>query len=271
MKNKQIVYNVGYGILGLTLLSGATLLWNARMTIKTQMAESEEAAKPAEIELTLITPSDCEQCVNGNFFVDEIKKQNVRLLDSETFTADSEEGSVLIDTYGIGRLPAILVKGQYDKQNVQEAFASLGGREQDDALVIEVKQPVYVDLASGETIGFVDVTYLNDSACSDCYDPVNHKLTLENNFGITIRSERTIDARSAKGRALIDQYDIRQIPTVLLSTQAKAYDRLAQAWQQVGSVEQDGTFVFRQNAVLGDVVYKDLETDEIVRPKTSDE
>lgn len=271
MKKEQTIYFVGYGILGLVLLFGAALLWNARTTIDTQVTEAEEAAKPAEIELTLITPSDCEECVDGNILMEEIQKQDVRLLNSETFTQDSEEGLALMDTYSIERLPAILVKGQYDKQNVQETFSSLGGKEQDGTLVIQVTQPVYIDLASGEPIGLVDVTYLTDSSCADCYDPVQHKTILQNNFGVTIQSEQTIDARSAQGQALIDQYDIKQTPTVLLSSQALAYTRLAQTWTQVGTIEEDGTFVFRTNTALGDVTYKDLETGEIILPESSDE
>lgn len=268
---KQTPYYIGYGVLGLILLLGVILLWKAHMTINTQIAEAEDAAKPAEIELTLITPVDCEECVDGNILMEEIQKQDVRLLNSETFTQDSEEGLALMDTYSIERLPAILVKGQYDKQNVQEAFASLEGEEQNGTLVIEVTQPVYIDLASGEPVGLVDVTYLTDSSCADCYDPVRHKTILQNNFGVTIQSEQTIDARSTQGRALINQYDIKQTPTVLLSSQALAYTRLAQTWTQVGTIEEDGTFVFRTNTALGDVTYKDLETGEIILPESSDE
>ena len=153
------MYSVGYGILGLVLLFGAVLIWNARMTIDIQVAEAEEAAKPAEIELTLIAPSNCDQCLDGNILMEEIEKQDVRILGSVTFLADSEEGLALIEAYGITRVPAILVQGQYDKENVKEVLVSLGGEEQNGALVIEIKLPVrqiplsrflyYIDLARG--------------------------------------------------------------------------------------------------------------------------
>ena len=271
MKNNDITYNVGYGILGLVVLLGALLLWNARATINTRITEAEEAAKPAEIELTLITPSDCDLCVDGTILMEEMEKQDVRLLDSKTLTQDSQEGIDLIETYGITRLPAILVNGQYDKQNVSETFSSLGGNEQDGTLVIEVQQPVYLDLASGDTVGLVDVTYLTDSSCTDCYDPVTHKPILENTFGVVIASESSVNAQSSEGLALIAQYAIAQTPTILLSSQALAYDRLAQTWKQVGTVEEDGTLIFRANTALGNVTYKDVETNQIIRPEASSE
>ena len=271
MKKEKIMYSVGYGILGLVLLFGAVLIWNARMTIDTQVAEAEESAKPAEIELTLIAPSNCDQCLDGNILMEEIEKQDVRILGSETFLTDSEEGLALIEAYGITRVPAILVQGQYDRENVKEVLVSLGGEEQNGVLVIEIKLPVYVDLTQNNIVGLVEATYLTDSSCLDCYDAVQHKAILENNFGMTIASEQRIDAQSSAGRALIDQYAITQIPTVLLSSQALAYERLAATWAQVGTIEEDGTFVFRNNTALGSVIYKNLETGEVVRPKTSDE
>jgi len=126
---------------------------------------------------------------------------------------------------------------------------------------------VYIDLATGEAMGLVDVTYLIDSSCSDCYDVAKQKQIIENNFGVTIKSEQTVDARSTSGRALIDKYSIAQAPTVIISSEVSAYEALTQAWRQVGSIEDDGTYVFRQNAALGGVIYKNLDTGEIIRPE----
>lgn len=263
--------SAAYSLLGVLLLIGAFLIVNARMTLNSRVVQAKEASRPANIELTLITPNDCSVCIDGNELLKEIEKQDVRILNSETFSAESEEGSTLIETYGITRVPAILVRGEYNKQNVQALFASFKGQEQDGTLVVQVSQPVYVDVLSGQSVGLVDVTYLTDASCPDCYDPLQHKAILVTNFGLTIQSEQTIDIRSTNGRALMNQYDIIQTPTVLLSSQAMAYDRLAPAWTQVGTIEEDGTFVFRENAALGEVVYKNLETNEIIRPQLADQ
>ncbi|PJA45707.1 hypothetical protein CO174_01805 [Candidatus Uhrbacteria bacterium CG_4_9_14_3_um_filter_50_9] len=264
-------YAAGYLLLGLILLVGALLIWNARSTLELQVAQEEEAAQPAEIELTLIAPSTCEACTDGNILLDEIQKLDIRVLESETFLSDSDEGIALIQAYNITRVPTILVRGEYDKENVRSAFESLGGDVQDETLVIEISQPVYLDLARNEVVGLVHVTYLTDSSCTDCYDPTKHKPILENNFGVTIQSEQSIDAGSSEGQALIAQYAITQTPTVLLSSQALAYSKLSESWAQVGTIEEDGTFVFRKNSALGAVIYNDLETGELIRPETAEE
>lgn len=271
MKKPIIFYTVGYAVLGITLLLGSGLIWNAQSTIDIQIAEQEEAAKPAEIELTLIVPASCDQCIDGNILIDVIEKLNVRVLASNTFSTDSEDGATLVETYSIKTAPTILVKGEYDKENVRETFASYGGEVKDGTLIIPITQPVYKDLASDKVIGLVDVTYLTDSSCPDCYDATQHKGILESNFGVTIESEQSVDAQSSAGRELIQTYAITQTPTVLISPQAQAYANLVNVWEQIGTIEEDGTFVFRKNDVLTGMVYKDLETGEIVQPATSEQ
>lgn len=269
MKKDLLLPTAGYAVLGVVMLLGTVLVWNARSTIDLNVVQQQEANEPAEIELTLITPTACEACVDGNILLDTIQKQNVRILESEVFAADSDEGKTLIEAYGITRAPAVLVRGEFEKENVRDIFASMNGEKNDDGtLILQITQPVYVDLTSNTVVGLVDVMYLTDSRCADCYDPTQHKAILENNFGVRFQSERSVDATSSEGRTLLSQYAITQIPTVLLSSSASAYDRLTAAWQEVGSVEENGTYIFRQNKALGPVVYKNLETGETIRPES---
>ena len=66
-----------------------------------------------------------------------------------------------------------------------------------------------------------------------------------------IRGERTVDVSSAEGRSLMRTYSITAVPTVILSKDAVAYDALMRAWASVGTVEKDGSLVFRDLSVMG--------------------
>ncbi|MBI4437431.1 hypothetical protein HY631_00575 [Candidatus Uhrbacteria bacterium] len=125
--------------------------------------------------------------------------------------------------------------------------------------------------ASPEPSTPVNVTYLTDARCPDCYDPAQHKTILQKAYNVTIGTEQTVDATSPEGAALIETYAIAQTPTVILSPEAGTYAQLVGVWQQVGSVEADGALVFRNNAALGAVVYNDLITGTIVRPEAANE
>lgn len=271
MKNEKIIQAPGLIILASIMLLGLLFVANARSRILFNEKAQEEAKKPAEISLILIAPPDCERCVDGNALLQSIEKENVHIIKSETFLSDSEEGQLFIEKYGIVRVPSLLVDGEYKKENVSEMFDSFSGIEQENTLVIQASQPVYVDLSQNAIIGLVDITYLTDLSCKDCYDPTNHKSILTSNFGIAVNEEITIDANSKEGRALIAKYNITETPSVLLSDEAIAYPKLTDAWISVGSIEDDGTFVFRQNEALGTLVYKNIETGEIIRPITSNE
>ena len=266
MKRETLVLTVGYLVLAVVMLTGSLFLWNAQNHITTSVVEREEAKNPAEIELTLITPPDCTACADGNVLIQKIEKQNVRILKSETIASISENALAMIATYGIERLPALLVKGEYDKENVSDFFMQLDGKENNGVLVIQPNQPVYFDLTKNEVAGLVTITYLTDSSCNDCYDPKIHKAILEKNFGMTIVAEKTVDAQSQEGRAILSTYAIKETPAILLSSQAVAYTGLTSIWEGVGSVEADGTFVFRANEAFGSVIYKNLETGETIRP-----
>ena len=267
MKKEQLILWCGYALLFVIMLVGILFVWNSRMTITQKLAQEEEAKRPADIELTIISPVDCEKCLHGELLQETIEKQEVHILNAKTVSSDSDEAKNLIRIYNIQRLPAVIVKGEFDKANVQETFLQLGGENVDDALLIQVSQPVFVNVISGTPVGLVDVTYLMDSLCEDCYDPMAHQTILQKNFGIMIQNEQTIDAQSDQGRALIETYHVTELPTVLLSAQAGVYRNLASTWTQVGTIEEDGTFVFRRNTALGSVVYLNLETGEVVRPE----
>ena len=91
-----------------------------------------------------------------------------------------------------------------------------------------------------------------------------HKDILEQNFGVTLVREDRVDIGSSFGKALLKKYDIKNVPTIILSSEGKHYEGLQSVWGQVGTVESDGSFIFRNLNLLAGITYKDLETKEVV-------
>ena len=120
------------------------------------------------------------------------------------------------------------------------------GSYEPDALVLRKTNPPFYNLSANKIEGLVDVTYITVS-CEDCYEVTAHKEILEK-FNVGINSETFISKESASH--LIEKYNIEKLPTVLLSEDASLYDQLVSAWNQVGSIEEDGTFVFRTVEVM---------------------
>lgn len=256
----------GLGLLSIILIAGAALAFNSNWTLSKQEAQRVEATKPAAISLILLTPSSCEACVDGTALVRAIESQNVRIESSDTFEKGTGDATAVIAMYAVKRLPAVVVSGEYGKEPLRAWLEQVGGQKRDGVYIIEPSGPVYFDLARGEPVGLVDVTYVWDSSCADCYDVKNHRSMLENGFGVKIRAEDTVDIRTSDGRSLMSAYALTEAPALLLSGEAKEYTALMKVWPQVGSIEPDGTFVFRNNQAIGEVTYKRLDTGEIITP-----
>ena len=109
----------------------------------------------------------------------------------------------------------------------------------------------------------VDLIYLIDGSCTDCYDAKAHRSIL-GQLGIIFGEEKSIDVSSKEGKKLIDQYDISLVPTVILSEEAGGYELFNTVWGEVGTEEKDGKYVFRLVDALGNVTYRDLKQDTII-------
>ncbi|RMD51525.1 hypothetical protein D6827_02130 [Candidatus Parcubacteria bacterium] len=258
--------NVAYITLAVILTVGLGFLISSRLKIQKEISAAEEAARLANIELTLITPSDCEECVSVDGMVEYIQKQTVNIVDKQNYSSNSKEGQNLIDQYKITTLPAIIIAGEYNKNNVSDFFANLATKSNEDNLIWEMKSPVYYDLEKSAPVGLIEITYLTYSACSECYNPTVHRDILEKNFGAKIGNEISVDYNDSEGRALISKYNITQVPTIILSSDTASYPRLSTAWQTVGSIEEDGNYVFRKNEAMNEAVYYDLTTNSIITP-----
>ncbi len=218
------------------------------------------ASKPAEIFATVVT-NNCTGCFNMTSVVNFLK-QRANIVGEREFLFSSTEGKALIDKYNVTTLPALIVSGEVGKSSLSAVWQSLGGRLDKGAIVV-ANIPPYFDLSTSKTIGLVEVIYLTDNSCSECYDVgINQQILAR--FGLGINRSLSYDISSQDGKNLISKYKIENAPIILLSPDTSVYSALVQVWPSVGSVESDGWFVMRDPSVLG--TYKNLVTGEIVKP-----
>jgi hypothetical protein len=243
--------------IGTLLLIGSGFLFFGQSTLDRNTSQAREDARPASVELTLLTPDDCARCLDIQNMVSVVMNLPVKLELQREFSESSEEGQALIDSFGITRLPTLIIQGEIGKDNVSSFFS---GDEfvRDGAFVWEAPSPVYLDLETGALVGLVDLIYVRDASCTSCYDPSVHDRILAS-YGLNIGQTRDVDISSSDGRNLIEKYNLTDVPTVLLSKEVIVYDSFVGIWSQVGSIEPDGTFVLRQMDVVG-LPYKDLTT-----------
>jgi hypothetical protein len=88
---------------------------------------------------------------------------------------------------------------------------------------------------------------------------------------MTLSSESSVDVASVQGKEFVALYELTQVPTVIIGKQASAYALFSSIWKQVGTQEEDGSFIFRRNDALGGMKYRDLKTGEILGQEEQEE
>ena len=95
---------------------------------------------------------------------------------------------------------------------------------------------------------------------------MSHLLISENlrasaqELGLNFSKEESFEYDSPEGAALVEKYNITVVPTVIVSKEAGSSKDFPVIWDQIGSVESDGSFVLR----LMVPPYRDLELGNVV-------
>ncbi|MBI4038717.1 hypothetical protein HY384_02045 [Candidatus Daviesbacteria bacterium] len=222
-----------------------------------------------KVSVTYLTDPSCSSCINPKLTIDAYKKAGVKVTEEKEVSWNSLEGQKIINQYKIEKLPTFVLSSDVSYySSIKDNWQKIGTVEPDGAYVARQLFLPYRDVTKGQIVGLVDVVYLTDSSCTDCYKPQEvHKNILTQGFGVGIRSEQSVDANSPYGKSLVSKYKITQVPTLLISPEVAEYSGIKQVWPQVGTTEPDGWYVFRQVSRLGSVIYKDFTSNQVVRPQ----
>ncbi len=198
----------------------------------------------------------CKDCVSLSPLKDQLEKLGIVVKDYQAVESTGQEGKNLIKDNNLQFLPSLIMSK--DVKEYWWFFDKLKPSltETQNYYVFNAPIPPYKDLGTGELKGAVEITYLNDKSCADCYDSKTLKKAFSS-FGILIKSERSVDVSSSEGKALIDKYKITKVPTAILSKEISDYKSIKSVMDGMGTYESDGTFVYTNLDQL-QVKYKTL-------------
>lgn len=219
------------------------------------------------VTVTYLTDSSCPQCGDLTLGIEGYKRIGVKITDEHAFEWNSPQGQQVISQYHVTKVPTFLFSQDIDfYEGVKTIWQRLGSVEQDGTHIARTMLPPYRDLEKGHIVGLVDMIYLVDANCVECYKPQEVlRNILVQGYRVGIRSERTVDIMSVEGQALKNGYRISKLPTILISPEVDEYAQLKNVWNSVGSVETDGWYVFREMARMGAITYKDLNTNQVIQ------
>lgn len=216
------------------------------------------------VEVIKLEDPDCEQCFDLNKLINNLKMFGISIQSEKTVAFDSDEGQSLVEKYDITKIPTVIFSSSAKEyEQIAEVWETVGSTESDGKMVLRTVNPPYKDLNSGEIKGIVDIVHLIDASCTECFDTAELKKMFEQQMGMSWGDEKTIDVSSTEGKQLIEDLNITLIPTVIFSSDLSDYPTIPDMWSQVG-IEKDGQYVLTKLDLIQGLVYKNLETDEIV-------
>lgn len=212
------------------------------------------------VGMTIVEDPACESCYDiTNDVVTQLEGAGVVFGEKKGFVYSDPQGKEIISKYNLESIPSIILSkdiSAYGK--IAEGLSTSGTFESDGSFVIRTTVPPYRNVSTGKISGIVGVTYIVDQSCNECYDATIHKTILQR-LGIYIGNESAIDVNTSAGKALLTKYDIRLVPTIILSKDASDYKIMDKVWPQVGTVEPDGSYIFRNISAMGEtIIYKNL-------------
>lgn len=219
------------------------------------------------VSTILVQDSSCDNCYNLDVLLNSLKQSGVVITSERTVEMNSVEGQGLISQYSIQTIPTLILSSDLEiyGSGITGSWTQLGSVESNGYYVTRLSNPPYVDLTENRVVGLLSMTVITDETCTECYDPNSFHKPILVNMGAVFGEEKSVDISTSEGQTLIEKYNIEKVPTIILEGDVGAYSVIVSAWKDVGTVETDGTYVFR----LVDVSrqpYKDLTTGEIVQP-----
>lgn len=114
-----------YTILAVLLGTGALIGLTTVSGLSLADREAKETARPANMVVTTIASPSCTDCFPLDSVLASLASQPVNLEEHRTVSFPSDEATGLISTYNIQRLPAIILTGETDKENVRSFLSSI--------------------------------------------------------------------------------------------------------------------------------------------------
>jgi len=226
----------------------------------------DESAESAKLELVVLTASGCTECFDVHSLLAPLRENpQIQITKEELVEYTSDEGAVLISKYEIARVPTVVLRGQTDTVFDAASFVqNLGKKDEDGSLVVTNVPAPYVEVASGVVKGKFIITFITDTGCKECYNVETHRQALVA-LAMKPSEERFVDRLDSEGVNLVAKYKIESTPTIILMGELSEYPQLQQIWSTVGTVEEDGAYIFRAGqSLMG--AYHNLTTGQIVTP-----
>ncbi len=206
------------------------------------------------VDVTLVLAPGCDRC-NA---IDQLLLQQTEAEIGKSaaaqvgainiLNASDPQAQGLLARYNVTLLPALFVSSAdgFTANDTQVWTTQLGSIEPDGFLVQRMVYPPYYNISNRSVVGFVSAIGIDAPGCEQCMNASSFSDSLAQapQVQMAFSANVTLAGNSSEALALIQKYNITELPTVLLSLDVSAYP----AYQLIKPLgeEVDGWFILRQ-------------------------
>lgn len=222
------------------------------------------------VEVTYIADKNCAGCVDPDKIIETYKNSGITISKEKSVDWKSSAGQSLINKYGLTKIPTYILNSEASVYENVTSVWERSGIVKDGKYIATNVYPPYRSTKDGQIKGIVSAVKLTDSSCGECFDINTLEDIVKRNFSVAVEKVEAVDISSERGKTLIARYSIEKAPSMIFSPQLKHYSSLSQTWEQIGTTEEDGWFIFRKpEVVVQGAVYRDIKSGELVNSQQS--
>lgn len=215
-----------------------------------------------KVKLMVVIDKSCSICFDSSAYANIMKRQLGMFIEKEEmFDIASKEAREIVKKNDITGVPAIVLSGDLLSYPALNQIGVI----KNGNFVLNKINPPYREIKSGKIRGKVDAAVISDKSCAGCFDVKNYDQVF-GGFGIKFGQKINYDAQDAAGKKMIKKYNIKLLPTIILSGDVLAYEQLVKIWNNAGIGSVEGTDYVLREGVKQLGAYKDLESGNIVNP-----
>ncbi len=201
--------------------------------------EAKELSRAANLEVIKIIYPACDGCYNIDSIISQIKQANAKI--TKETSVSMNDAAELISRYSIRKLPAAVVSGEVSKNSDVLSVLTQYGEKSGNAVVINRFDPPYYDIAEKRIVGRIDVIALKDSSCKQC---MNMSIVIDAlGQSVAFASEKAVDYSSAEGKSLANRFEVKKIPSLIISKDITRYESVQSVWSQLNATAKDDYYV----------------------------
>lgn len=211
------------------------------------------------VNITEVVNATCFDCSSLSNVKDQFESLGIKINNYKVSDISFSEGQNLVQENDLTLVPALLISKNIDEY--KSLFSKLKDYfiEKENYYVLNFPAYPAYDINSGEVKGLVNATYVVNNSCENCFGVDLYKKQFMG-MGVVFQNESTLDISTDEGKLVLDKYNITSIPALVLSPGISDYNYLIPFFNQIGTFEKGGEFVFRDLDGFGKEYQKINET-----------